>query len=187
MLSLCCVSLILKRPSLRTRGSVNDAIYRQGSIASPPRRSLTFVITMETLDFRKQYEAMTDETLLNLAMDSEQLSREARNSLDSELSRRGIGRGKIDEYSQDRSRHKGDKKYNTQAAYSLFPSLRRIRATLNDWRKYRHQTAEWPRRSIAFYFLHLLVEIAALMLIVWYSVQHGWSTRIFLVIVLPLM
>ena len=50
---------------------------------------------METLDFRKQYEAMTNEELLNLAMDSEQLNPEARNWLDSELSRRGIGRGKI--------------------------------------------------------------------------------------------
>ena len=59
---------------------------------------------METLDFRKQYEAMTNEELLNLAMDSEQLNPEARNSLDSELSRRGIGRGKIHEYSQDRER-----------------------------------------------------------------------------------
>src|SRR5271170_1284908 len=35
-------------------------ISRQGSIASPPRRSLTFVITMETLDFRKQYDPITD-------------------------------------------------------------------------------------------------------------------------------
>jgi len=127
---------------------------------------------METLDFRKQYEAMTNEELLNLAMDSEQLSPEARNSLDSELSRRGIGRGKIHEYSQDRTRHKGDGKYNPQAAYSLFPSLRRIRATLDDWRKYRHQTGEWPRRSVAFYFVRLLVEIAALILIVWYGVLH---------------
>jgi len=142
---------------------------------------------METLDFRKQYEAMTDDELLNLARDSDQLSPEGRNSLDSELSRRGIGRDEIDEYNQDRSRHKGDKKYNPQAAYSLFPSLRRIRATLDDWRKYRHQTGEWPRRSIAFYFLHLLLEIAALLLIVWYSVQHSWSKGIFLVIVLPLI
>jgi hypothetical protein len=46
---------------------------------------------METLDFRKQYEAMTNEELLNLAMDSEQLNPEARNSLDSELSRRDVG------------------------------------------------------------------------------------------------
>jgi len=142
---------------------------------------------METLDFRKQYEAMTNEELLNLAMDSEQLNPEARNWLDSELSRRGIGRGKIHEYSQDRSRRKGDGKYNPQAAYSLFPSLRRIRATLDDWRKYRHQTGEWPRRSIAFYFVHLLVEIAALILIVWYSVLHGWSKGIFLVVALPLI
>jgi len=142
---------------------------------------------METLDFRKQYEAITNEELLNLAMDSEQLNPEARNWLDSELSRRGIGRGKIHEYSQDRSRRKGAGKYNPRAAYSLFPSLRRIRATLDDWRKYRHQTGEWPRRSITFYFVHLLVEIAALIVIVWYSVLHSWSKGIFLVIALPLI
>jgi hypothetical protein len=141
---------------------------------------------METLDFRKQYEAMTNEELLNLAMDSEQLIAEARNALDSELSRRAIGRGEVEEYGRERSTHKEDKKYNPEAAYFLFPSLRRIRATLDDWRKYRRQTGEWPRRSIAFYLLHLLIEVAALILIVWYGLQHGWSTGLFLLVVLPL-
>ena len=142
---------------------------------------------MEALDFRKQYEAMTNEELLSLALDAEQLSPEARNTLDSELSSRVIGRSKINEHGQDLSAHKGDRKYNPQAAYSFFPSLRRIRATLDDWRKYRRQTGEWPRRSIAFYFVPLLVEIAALIFIVWYSVLHDWSKGKLLVIVLPLI
>lgn len=142
---------------------------------------------METLDFRKQYEAMTDEELLNLAMNSEQLIAEARTALDSELSRRGIGRGDVEEFGQERRTHKEDKKYNPEAAYLLFPSLRGMRATLDDWRKYRRQTDEWPRRSIAFYFLHLLIEVAALILVAWYGVQHGWSAGLFLLIVLPLI
>jgi len=53
---------------------------------------------METLDFRKHYEAMTDEEVLNLATDSGQLSSEARSSLECELSRRGIDRGEVDKY-----------------------------------------------------------------------------------------
>jgi hypothetical protein len=143
---------------------------------------------METLDFSKQYEAMTSDELMNLATDSEQLSPEARSSLAKELSRRGINRGEINQYGQDRtSKDKREKKYNPEAAYFLWPSLRRIRATLDDWRKYQQQTGEWPRRSISFYFLHLLVELAALVLIVWYGVQHGWSKGIFVIVVLPLI
>ncbi len=61
------------------------------------------------------------------------------------------------------------------------------KTALDAWRKYRHQTGEWPLRSIAFSFLHLLFEIATLVLIVWYGVQHGWSKGIFLLIVLPLI
>jgi hypothetical protein len=70
-------------------------------------------------DFRKQYEAMTKEELLNLALNSEQLSPDARSSLDSELLRRGIGRCEIHKYGQDRNKHKGDERH-PEAAYSLF-------------------------------------------------------------------
>jgi hypothetical protein len=123
-------------------------------LALPPRRSPTFVITMETLDFRNHYGAMTDGRVLNLATDSGQLSPEARSSLECELSRRGIGRAEVDKYDQDRNRNMGDKKYNPQAGYSIFPTLRRIRATLDDWRKYRHQTGGWPLRHCFFFSSH---------------------------------
>lgn len=39
----------------------------------------------------------------------------------------------------------------------------------------QYRPGEWPRRSITFYFLHLLAELAVLLLFVWYSVEHGWS------------
>ena len=53
------------------------ANHRRRNLASPTRRGLRFVITMDTLDFSKRYEAMTNEELLNLATDTGQLSPEA--------------------------------------------------------------------------------------------------------------
>jgi hypothetical protein len=67
-----------------------------------------------------------------------------------------------------------DKKYN-----SGWPGLNRlghIRATLHDWKNYQQETGEWPWRSIVLYFLHLVIEAAALILFMWYRpLQHGWS------------
>jgi hypothetical protein len=123
------------------------------------------------LDLRMQYEAMTNEELLNLAKDSEQLSTEARNLLGSELLRRGIRRGEVGEYGV-RIRFLG------------------VHIRFFNWMyfwKYRQQTGEWPRRSIAFYVLQTLIEGAALILVVGYIGQHGWSKELFLLVVLPLI
>jgi hypothetical protein len=144
--------------------------------------ALIFVTNM--LDFNEQYRSMTDDELLNVARDSGHLMPEARNSLDGELSRRRITTGQITKYDHEQSNDPSDKKFNPETAYSLWPTLRRIRETFEDWKHYRNETGEWPRRSICFYFLHLVVELAVLLLIIWYSLQHGWSKGMFIVVLI---
>ena len=41
--------------------------------------------------------------------------------------------------------------------------------------------------TIGFYFLHLLIDLAGLVLILWYSGKHRWSKGAFLLLVLPLI
>jgi len=146
------------------------------------------MITMETVDFDQRYRTKTNEELMELALDSDDLSPEARDSLNNALSKRRIEKNDIDEYrEQKKQERESDKNWNPKTAYSLWPSLGRIRATLNDWKKYRHQTGKWPLLTIAFYFVHLLMELVGLALIVWYSVQRGWSKGKFLLVILPLI
>ena len=38
-----------------------------------------------------------------------------------------------------------------------------------------------------FLFLHLVVEVAVLLLIVWYSAQHGWSKGMNIVVLILLL
>ena len=138
------------------------------------------------MDFDERYRGMTDDELLNVARDSQHLTPEARNSLNGELSRRRITSGEVRKYESEQS-DGTDKKLNLEAAYSLWPALGRIRDTIGDWKHYRYQTGEWPRRSISFYFLHVVVELAVLLLIIWYSVQNGWSKGMVIVVLFLLV
>ena len=138
------------------------------------------------MEFDEQYRSMTDDELLNVARDSQHLTPEARNSLNCELSRRRIGSGQIRNYEREQSSSQ-ENKFNPETVYSRWPGLRRIRDTVNGWKQYRHQTGEWPRRSIGFYVLHLLIELAVLVFIIWYRAQHGWSKGMFIVIALLLV
>jgi hypothetical protein len=146
---------------------------------------LIFVINM--LDFDEQYRNMTDDELVNVARDSQDLTPEAKNSLNGELSRRRISNGEVSKYQNRQSNDTKDKNFNPEAAYLLWPTLRWIHETVRDWKQYRHQTGEWPRRSIVFYFLHLAVEFVALLLIILYGVQHGWSKGVFIVVLILLV
>lgn len=138
-------------------------------------------------DFDEQYRSMTDGELLNVARDVQDLTPEARNSLNGELSRRRISRGQVSEYENRQSHDTKDKKFNPEAAYSLWPTLRWIHETIRDWKQYRHQTGEWPRRSIAFYFSHLAVEFVTLVIIIWYGAHHGWSKGSFIIVLILLV
>ncbi len=139
------------------------------------------------LNFDEQYQSMTDDELLNVARDSQDLTPEARNSLNGELSRRRITTGQITKYEHEQRNDTSDKKFNPETAYSLWPTLRRIRETFEDWKHFRHETGEWPRRSIGFYFLHLVAELAVLLLIIWYSVHRGWSKGMFIIVAILLI
>ena len=57
---------------------------------------------MQVGDFAKEYQSKTDEELLRLAKDSDQLTSEARSYLDSELVRRGIDRDRVRGYLEQR-------------------------------------------------------------------------------------
>jgi hypothetical protein len=96
--------------------------------------------------------------------------------------RRRITSGQITKYEHEQRNDTSDKKFNPETAYSLWPTLRRIRETFEGWKQFRHETGEWPRRSIGFYFLHLIAELAVLLLIIWYSVQRGWSKGMFIIV-----
>jgi hypothetical protein len=140
------------------------------------------------VDFDRNYQTKTHDELMQLAVDSTDLSPEAELSLSNELSKRGINRKEVEAYREEqRDKQNTQKTWNSEAVYSLLPSLGRIRATLSDWRKYKHQTGEWPYLSIVFCFLHLAIELLGLIVILWYGVPHGWSTGKLLLIVVPLI
>jgi hypothetical protein len=144
--------------------------------------------TMETVDFEHRYRTKTNEELMELALDTDDLSLEARDALKSALSKRQIEKKDIDEYrDQKKERRESDKDSNRKTAHFLWPSLGKIRATLNDWKKYKHQTGEWPILTIGFSFLHLLIDLAGLVFILWYSGKHHWSKGTFLLVILPLI
>src|SRR5262249_38966401 len=64
---------------------------------------------------------------------------------------------------------------------------RTFKQNLDSWKQYRRQTGEWPRRSIAFYFLETLLGWTAIGLAVPYAVLHHWSNRRPPLILLPTM
>jgi hypothetical protein len=101
---------------------------------------LNYAFSVET---RRQ---MTDDELLNVARDSQHLTPEARNSLNAELSRRRITSGQISKYEDEQASDNSDKTFNHESAYLMWPALGRIRDTIRDWKQYRNQTGEWPRR-----------------------------------------
>jgi hypothetical protein len=138
------------------------------------------------LDFDEQYRSMTDDELLNVAEDSQDLTPEARNSLKGELARRRLGISEVSKYQKEQSDYT-EEKFNPEAAYSFWPALGRVRDTIRDWKQYRHQTGEWPHRSIKFYFLHLVVELGLLLLTICYSVLRGWSKGTVIVLLILLV
>ena len=129
---------------------------------------------MRAPNFGKQYQSETDEELLRLAAESEQLAPEALDSLRNELARRRIshqsdsdalGRGEVERSAIERA-------LNVAAA---FPRLSGFVDRIKDWRQYRHQTGEWPLFSIGTYFLNLAAAIIGLIVIVWYGARQHWS------------
>ena len=143
-------------------------------------------LTLKTVDQAKYYETLSNDELSDLALTPEQLSPEAKDYLASELSRRRITSRKVAEYKNDRSRTQNEEKGSTRERLKgLFPSLKGLWVTIEDWRRYRRWTGQWPFRSIGFSVLHLFVPLAATLFIVWHGIQHSWSRGRFLLIIPP--
>jgi len=138
---------------------------------------------MEAFDLISNYHAKTDDELVRLAADMNDLAPEARELLAMELSRRGIGPDAITGRLQEMK--ESSKVERQQKTYSLFPSLRRIRARTSDWQKFRAQTGHWPVLSIGFYIGHAILGVGVLLAAVWYSLMQGWSQYTALLVLMP--
>jgi len=115
---------------------------------------------MDTADLISNYQSKSDDELIQLAGDMEDLGPEARTILAAELSKRGISAGEISKYRAEREQIQ--KEDRQQKLNSMFPSLRGFRARLADWKKFRQNTGRWPRLSIVFYLTHGGVALAVL-------------------------
>lgn len=140
---------------------------------------------METADLFSNYRSRSDDELIQLAEDMDDLGPEARTVLAAELSKRGIGSGEISRYRANKEQIQ--KEERQQKLNSMFPSLRGIRARLADWRTFRQNTGQWPRLSIIFYVAHAAVAIAVLLAGVWYGVEYVGSKYIALALLMPII
>ena len=132
-----------------------------------------------------QYQAKTDEELLRLTVESEQLTPEAQVQLHTELTKRGISEARREDFRAEKSQTRTEPTEGSKITF-LFPSLRRLAETLRDWKRYKGQTGEWPALSIIAYVVHGIVLFSCAAFLVWFGFQHNWSKTRFLVIVLLL-
>src|SRR5262249_27617800 len=94
--------------------------------------------------------------------------------------KRRIGEREIRTYAEEEERNEHEERQ--RKLDSMFPSVRDRRARFAKWKRFRDQTGKWPGLSIAFYILHLLFALFGLLLILAYSLRHGWSKTRFLVV-----
>jgi len=140
---------------------------------------------IESEQLAAHYGLQTDEELLRLKEESEQLTPAAREQLNNELQRRRIGAAAKQALRVSDEIDTGD---DTAAKFSiLFPSLGRVAATLKDWRHYRSQTGAWPVFSIAAHVIHGVFLVGWAGYLVWFGVTHKWSTTKLVLVSLPLL
>jgi hypothetical protein len=76
---------------------------------------------MEIRDFAKEYQSKTDDELLRLALDSEQLTPEANDALKGELSRRLInGTDRVSEFREQESQRKTKQAADPGRLFSIY-------------------------------------------------------------------
>jgi hypothetical protein len=140
---------------------------------------------MEMQELERQYQARTDEELLRLALESEQLTPEAQVQLHTELAKRGISKSGREDFRAKKSDTGTEPTEGSKITF-LFPSLRWLAETLRDWKRYKSQTGEWPALSIFAYVVHGIVLLSCAAFLVWFGFQHKWSKTRFVLIVLLL-
>jgi len=134
------------------------------------------------------YRAKTDDEIWRLRMESEQLTPEAREQLEREMHNRGINSKNWKEDSLEDENSVAPKALRSSDRISLwFPSLRRFAATLNEWRRYRMRTGEWPTLSIMAYTIHAAFLLGWTGCLIWFGLSHNWSRTKFVVVFLPLL
>lgn len=136
-------------------------------------------------ELESQYQAKTDEELLRLVVELEQLTPEAQVQLHTELAKRGISEARREDFRSEKNQTRTETTEGSKITL-LFPSLRRLAETLRDWKRYKGQTGEWPALSIIAYAVHGIMLFSCAAFLVWFGFQHNWSKTRFLVIVLLL-
>jgi hypothetical protein len=137
---------------------------------------------MNIAELEERYRTLSEDELLQLRSDLNQLSAEAKIALENELSRRWANHERLGSLTADSRLEHQDEKNESWA----FPSVRRLRATLRDWRDFRDRTGNWPLLTIGFSFCHLFTDLATLALLIWYSEVYRWTKVEFVLVILPL-
>jgi hypothetical protein len=134
---------------------------------------------VEWQELARNYQSQTDDELLQLEQESEQLTPEAREQLLGELRRRKIN---LEPTKSLRNEDAGQPNNVSHKLNVLFPSFRRAVGTVNNWRQYKRQTGNWPALSIFFHLGHGALGLSCGVLYFWFALSHGWSrTRTLLV------
>jgi len=136
-------------------------------------------------ELESQYQAKTDEELLRLVVEVEQLTPEAQVQLHTELAKRGISEARREDFRSEKNQTRTETTEGSKITL-LFPSLRRLAETLRDWKRYKGQTGEWPALSMIAYAVHGIMLFSCAAFLVWFGFHHNWSKTRFLVIVLLL-
>jgi hypothetical protein len=135
----------------------------------------------EMQDLARHYEVQTDDQLLRLRQESDELTPEARGQLFRELQKRKLSARPKDDF---RAQSEAEPQLSEKVSV-LFPSLRGLVATLKDFSRYRRQTGEWPLLSVAVHLAHGIVFLGCVGWILWFGLGHNWSgTRLILVFIL---
>lgn len=127
----------------------------------------------------------SDEELLRLEVELEQLTPEAQVQLHTELAKRGIREARREDFPAENNQTRTETTEGSKITL-LFPSLRGLAETLRDWKRYKDQTGEWPAFSIIASAVHGIMLFSCAAFLVWFGFQHHWSGTRFLVIVLLL-
>ncbi len=141
---------------------------------------------MEIRDLAAQYQTQSDEELLQLALDPQQLTPEANALLRAELAKRHIHTDdRFNEFRVEKQQHEEQDRSSKRA--SLFPTITRATKTIRDWRQYRRRAGTWPILSIAGHVLHFAALLGVIAFMVWYGVGHNWSKPTLLLVSLPVI
>ena len=136
-----------------------------------------YIRLVDLQSLAEHYQRQTDEELLRLAIDPGNLVPEAYVVLNSELARRRIN--SPEQLQAFREEEQSGKDQKSKAAKKRPPWY--SSDTIQDWKKYRRQTGDWPFLSIFVYALHSMIALIGLALIVWYGADHHWSLRMLVI------